>query len=72
MDIMAGWLSDTLQKDLGGALDITSSQPSAESKLPYEDDGSNLRVKMSKPGIVQIIKVSSVFFIGRISNVCLA
>lgn len=60
MDIMEGWLSMTIQKDLGEALGIASSQSSSALKGHLEDDGSNLRVQLSKQGVVQIIKVSLV------------
>ncbi|KAL8836746.1 MAG: hypothetical protein Q9170_002811 [Blastenia crenularia] len=56
MDIMEGWLSLTVQKDLGGALDNASSHGSNPLNADCEDDGSNLRVEVSKQGVVQIIK----------------
>lgn len=59
MDIMEGWLSDTIQKDLDQVLGAASCQPSATLNRAHEDDGSNLRTKTSKPGVVQIVKVSS-------------
>lgn len=57
MDIMGEWLSTTIQKDLGQVVDHTSGQSKNSSKASYEDDGSNLRVKASKKGVVQITKV---------------
>ncbi|KAL9028812.1 MAG: hypothetical protein Q9196_002873 [Gyalolechia fulgens] len=45
-----------IRKDLGEALAIASSQPPSALKGHYEDDGSNLRVQLSKQGVVQIIK----------------
>ncbi|KAL8697999.1 MAG: hypothetical protein Q9201_006808 [Fulgogasparrea decipioides] len=56
MDIMEEWLSTTIQRDLGRVLDNVSDQPIHSSTACYEDDGSNLRVKASKKGVVQIIK----------------
>ncbi|KAL8753599.1 MAG: hypothetical protein Q9184_005374 [Pyrenodesmia sp. 2 TL-2023] len=56
MDIMESWLSATIQRDLGPAVDPASVQQPKASKGTVEDDGSNLRVKASKPGVVQIIK----------------
>ncbi|KAL8940717.1 MAG: hypothetical protein Q9216_002667 [Gyalolechia sp. 2 TL-2023] len=56
---MEGWLSMTIQKDLGEVLGIASNQPSSALGGLYEDDGSNLRVKLSKQGVVQIIKWAS-------------
>lgn len=58
MDIMAGWLSRTIQRDLSEAMELASGQKANSMQDKYEDDGSNLRVRASKPGVVQIIKVS--------------
>lgn len=59
MDIMTGWLSSMIQSDLGEVMDLASGGRKADSlQDKYEDDGSNLRVRASKPGVVQIIKVS--------------
>ncbi|KAI4288551.1 MAG: hypothetical protein L6R35_002185 [Caloplaca aegaea] len=56
MDIMAGWLSRTIQRDLSEAMELASGQKANSMQDKYEDDGSNLRVRASKPGVVQIIK----------------
>ncbi|KAL8899095.1 MAG: hypothetical protein Q9207_006372 [Kuettlingeria erythrocarpa] len=53
---MEGWLSPTMQRDLGSTIDPASGQQPGRQKGNIEDDGSNLRVKASKPGVVQIIK----------------
>ena len=58
MDIMEGWLSDTIQKDPDQVLGAASRQPSATLNRAHEDDGSNLCTKALKPGVVQIVKVS--------------
>lgn len=55
---MEGWLSTTIQRDLREALGIATRKSPGALKGRYEDDGSNLRVKLSKQGVVQIIKVS--------------
>lgn len=57
MDIVEAWLSATIQRDLSEAIDELSTESPGLSGHPYEDDGSNLRVTASKPGVVQIIKV---------------
>lgn len=49
-----------IQRGLGEAIDLALGQQFKIVKGKYEDDGSNLRVKTSKPGLVQIIKVSQV------------
>lgn len=59
MDIMEEWLSSTIRRDLGGAMDVAPEQQSDGLKGRCEDDGSNLRVKVSKPGVAQIIKVGA-------------
>ncbi|KAL8850965.1 MAG: hypothetical protein Q9221_004110 [Calogaya cf. arnoldii] len=56
MDIMEGWLSDTIQKDPDQVLGAASRQPSATLNRAHEDDGSNLCTKALKPGVVQIVK----------------
>ncbi|KAL8948071.1 MAG: hypothetical protein Q9222_005711 [Ikaeria aurantiellina] len=56
MDIMGEWLSTTIQSDLGKVIDSTHGPPTDPSHDVFEDDGSNIRVKLSKPGIVQIVK----------------
>ncbi|KAL9602448.1 MAG: hypothetical protein Q9219_001872 [cf. Caloplaca sp. 3 TL-2023] len=58
MDIMRAWLATTVHKDLGQALKSSSSQP-PHSVRGYEDDGSNLRVKVSKPELAQIVEWES-------------
>lgn len=58
MDIMEAWLSATIKQDLDQTLGVAGSQPLGSLNGAYEDDGSNIRVKASKPGVVQIIKVS--------------
>lgn len=58
MDIMTAWLSSMIQSDLGEVMDLASGRKADPLQDKYEDDGSNLRVRASKPGVVQIIKVS--------------
>ena len=60
MDVLQEWLSSTIQKDLGKVLEHATQQAqliNRQEKCFYEDDGSNLRSKCSKPGLVQISKV---------------
>ncbi|KAL8693892.1 MAG: hypothetical protein Q9218_001357 [Villophora microphyllina] len=56
MDIMAEWLSSTIQKDLGQVLERNPEHTEQLGRALYEDDGSNCRVKLSKKGVVQIVK----------------
>ncbi|KAL9579122.1 MAG: hypothetical protein Q9212_005291 [Teloschistes hypoglaucus] len=56
MDIMEEWLSTTIQRDLCQVLEHDST----ESRALYEDDGSNIRIRLSVEGIVQIIKWANV------------
>ncbi|KAL8801332.1 MAG: hypothetical protein Q9182_004538 [Xanthomendoza sp. 2 TL-2023] len=56
MDIVEAWLAATIQQDLDRVIQTASVQPASSVNGDYEDDGSNLRVKASKPGVVQIIK----------------
>ncbi|KAL8910669.1 MAG: hypothetical protein Q9171_004044 [Xanthocarpia ochracea] len=56
MDIMEAWLSATIKNDLDQVLGISGGQPLDSSNGAYEDDESNIRVKASKPGVVQIVK----------------
>ena len=58
MDIMEAWLSATIRNDLDQVLGVPGGQPLGSSNGAYEDDESNIRVKASKPGVVQIVKVS--------------
>lgn len=54
MDILGEWLSTTIHRDLCQVLEHNPT----ESRVLYEDDGSNIRIGLSVEGIVQIIKVS--------------
>ncbi|KAL8870054.1 MAG: hypothetical protein Q9174_003809 [Haloplaca sp. 1 TL-2023] len=56
MDILGEWLSTTIQRGLGQVLDHVDGISVDASEPSYEDDGSNLRVKVSKRGVVQLIK----------------
>ncbi|KAL8857226.1 MAG: hypothetical protein Q9178_006151 [Gyalolechia marmorata] len=56
MDIMEAWLSATIKNDLDQVLGVSGGQPLGSSNGAYEDDESNIRVKASKPGVVQIVK----------------
>ncbi|KAL8784720.1 MAG: hypothetical protein Q9213_003817 [Squamulea squamosa] len=53
---MEGWLSATIQKDLEQVIGAASCQPSGSLNRTHEDDGSNIRTKASKSGVVQIVK----------------
>ncbi|KAL9056598.1 MAG: hypothetical protein Q9206_002691 [Seirophora lacunosa] len=56
---MTAWLSSMIQSDLGEVMDLASGRKADPLQDKYEDDGSNLRVRASKPGVVQIIKWES-------------
>ncbi|KAL8847889.1 MAG: hypothetical protein Q9221_007064 [Calogaya cf. arnoldii] len=56
MDIMEAWLSATITQDLDQALRVAGSQPLSSLNGSCEDQESAIRVKASKPGVVQIIK----------------
>ncbi|KAI4261844.1 MAG: hypothetical protein L6R42_002965 [Xanthoria sp. 1 TBL-2021] len=58
---MEAWLSATIKQDLEQTLGVAGSQPLGSLNGAYEDDGSNIRVKASKPGVVQIIKLYRLF-----------
>ncbi|KAL8714635.1 MAG: hypothetical protein Q9220_001583 [cf. Caloplaca sp. 1 TL-2023] len=53
---MGEWLSTTIQNDLGKVIQSDHVQPNDPLHRVFEDDGSNIRVKLSKPGIVQLVK----------------
>jgi hypothetical protein len=63
MDILKEWLKSTIIRELSDGLswlescaaDSHSNSPTRSSH--FEDDGGNLRAKVSKPGVVQITKV---------------
>ena len=55
MEIMEAWLSATIKQDLDRILGGAGSQ---SLNAAHEDDGSCIRVKASRAGVVQIIKVS--------------
>ena len=57
MDIMGPWLLATIKQDLDRIWGVADRQPHGSLAGAHGDDGSSVRVKASKPGIVQIIKV---------------
>ena len=59
MDLLKNWVSNTVEQGLGAVLQETKAcgQLDQAKHVPYEDDGSNLRIPSSKIGVVQIIKV---------------
>lgn len=60
MDLLKEWLGSTVARELNAALqwrERTPTQVRLSDNGQYEDDGSNLRAKSSKPGVVQIMKV---------------
>ena len=65
MDLLKNWLSSTVEQELVTVLEKAKAfgDLNTAQGIPYEDDGSNIRVTSSKTGIIQIIKVSS-----KISN----
>ncbi len=58
------WIGNTVEQELGEALRWRENTANSSlnvgkvGDLAIEDDGSNLRLKSSKPRIVQIIKVA--------------
>ncbi|KAL8837454.1 MAG: hypothetical protein Q9176_005641 [Flavoplaca citrina] len=56
MDIMGPWLLATIKQDLDRVLGVAYRQPHGSLDGAHGDDGSSVRVRASKPGIVQIIK----------------
>ena len=62
MELLKEWLGSTITRELKAALQWRLSKPAhirPEWNNRYEDDGSNLRVKGLKPGVVQLMKVCS-------------
>lgn len=63
MDILQEWLESTILRELGDGLNWleSSSEDSAIDTSHFEDDGSTLKVKISKPkgGVVQMTKVGA-------------
>lgn len=64
MDLLAEeWLASTVAKELGEVLRSRLENPDTDigngtaGNIEYEDDGSNLKVKSQKPGVLQISKV---------------
>ncbi|KAL8926502.1 MAG: hypothetical protein Q9172_001753 [Xanthocarpia lactea] len=53
---MEAWLSATIKNDLDQVLGVSGGQPLGSPNGAYEDDESNIRVRASKPGVVQIVK----------------
>ena len=62
MDLLKDWLAPTIQNELSQALQWkergSGQELSSRLGAGYSDDGSNLRVKSSKNGVVQISKVT--------------
>lgn len=69
MDLMRDWLGPTIEQQLGRVLHCieqgSAGSPSSE-KVPYEDDGSNMRVRSKKVGYLQILKVSPITILSHI------
>lgn len=63
MDIMRDWLGPTIEHQLERVLrwkeQGSAGFPTSE-QVAYEDDGSNLRVRLKKVGSLQIVKVSAI------------
>lgn len=60
MDLLKEWLGSTVARELSGAVQWRERTPTdirLSDNGQYEDDGSNLRAKSSKPGVVQIMKL---------------
>lgn len=63
MDLMEDWLGPTIEHQLERVVcwkeQGSAGFPTTE-KVAYEDDGSNLRVRLKKVESLQIIKVSAI------------
>lgn len=60
MDVLKDWLGSTVARELNAAVQWRERTPTdirLSDNGQYEDDGSNLRAKSSKAGVVQITKV---------------
>ena len=62
MDLLRDWLGPTIEQQLERVLHWkeqgSAGFPNSE-KVTYEDDESNLRVRLKKVGSLQIVKVSA-------------
>lgn len=58
-DILGEWLKSTILREISDGLQWleSTSIDSATKKSHFEDDGSILKAKISKPGNVQVTKV---------------
>ena len=65
-DLLHEWIGRTVERELGEGLRWRENNANRSlskgviGDLAIEDDGSNLRLKSSKPRIVQIIKVGKI------------
>ncbi len=69
MDLMRDWLGPTIEQQLGRVLRCIEQGPAgspSSEKVPYEDDGSNMRVRSKKVGYLQILKVSPIPILSHI------
>ena len=68
MDVLREWLAPTMIREIGAMMQSRTGA-SNWSHLPdgntYSDDGSNLRARSSKSGVVQITKVRRQFSHGN-------
>lgn len=65
MDLLREWLAPTMIREIGAMMQLgdgASDRCGPANGITYSDDGSNLRARFSKPGMVQITKVSLPFF----------
>lgn len=63
MDHMKDWLGPTIEQQLERVLRWKEQDPAGFSRsenVAYEDDGSNLRMRLKKVGRLQILKVSPI------------
>ena len=61
MDHMKDWLGPTIEQQLERVLRWKEQDPAGfprSEHVAYEDDGSNLRMRLKKVGRLQILKVS--------------
>ena len=64
MDVLREWLAPTMIREIGAMMQsITGASGSSDPPdgNTYSDDGSNLRARSFKPGVVQITKVRILF-----------
>ena len=60
MDVLREWLAPTMIREIGAMMQSRTGASDWSNPIdgnPYSDDGSNLRARSSRSGVVQITKV---------------